>query len=660
MKNFIIKLSIVCTGIFFGGCANYHYMQANKEFNNLQYADAIKHYTTLIEDEKVLHKVISKEYDHDAEIKLANCYRLINDIKKAEPLFKELVKYPGIEPITMFHYARILMSKEDYANAKIWLNNYLAKVPNDMVAQMLVASCNSVNKFMNDTTLYAINEIDFPDFESIFSPTPYKNGLVFTADKKVKKKSEKDPWTGNSYFNLYFSEKDKDGHWLSPQLLKGEINGRYHEGPAAFTKSGKVAYFTRSNYYKNKLRKSSKNENNLKIFKAKLVNGEWAHLEEMPFSSDEYSVGHPSLSYDEKTIYFISDMPGGFGKTDIYSSKFDGKTWSKPENLGAEINSAGNEMFPFMGEDGTFYFSSDAHSNMGGLDVFATSYDDVGKKWLQPENISYPLNSSNDDFGFVINKDKKTGFISSNRKSSDKIYEFEKIVKKKEVAVKKDPVFNLSGVITVKGKGNPIEGVIVKLFDQSSVVKNPVDSTITDKSGRYKLKLKGGIDYDIFMTKENYFARNGTVSTKNRIASEDFIRDFEMDEIIIDKPIVLENIYYDVDKWDIRPEASKELDKLVKILNDNPNIIIELGSHTDRRASAQYNLILSDKRAKAAVFYLNSQGINMNRLKWKGYGETVFVACFGKNAVCTEEEHQKNRRTEFKVIKIMQPGLTNK
>lgn len=626
--------------LLFAGCSNYYLKKGNKEYSDLQYKNAIKHY----------NKVLSKKDNHEARINLGNSYRLTNDYKQAEPLFSEIVNYPEIDPVNWFFYSKILMNHGDYKEAKIWLKKYLDKSPNDVVAKMLLSSCNSVNQFMKDTTLYTLQSIPFSEFESSFGTVPYDQGLVFTADKKVSQKSKEEPWTGKSYYDLYFSERDKNGHWLSPQLLKGEINGRYHEGPATFTKTGDVVYFTRSNYLKSGLKLNSKNENNLKLFKAKLVNGKWTQLEELPFNSDEYSVGHPCLAKDQKTLYFISDMPGGYGGTDIYRAVLDGNTWSKPENLGKEINTAGNEMFPFIANDETFYFSSDAHNNLGGLDVFASSYDAKNKKWLQVENLNYPLNSSKDDFGFVIKGDNKTGYVSSNRNEVDNIYEFRK----------NDPAFNLSGKVTIKGKGLVFGDVTIILIDETNDAKNAKATAFTDAKGQYKFKLKPNTDYIVYGSKEGYFTQSVELTTKGKKYSKNFVVDFELDQIIIEKPIVLENIYYDLDKWEIRPDAVKELDKLVKLLIDNPNINIEMGSHTDSRAGDHYNLVLSEKRAKATVDYLVFRGIDANRLKYKGYGETELVNHCKNNVECTEDLHQQNRRTEFKVIKITKNGVAVK
>lgn len=615
------------------GCTNSLYKKGLKNYNKMEYSKAI------INFEKYLTK---KDQPNDAKIKLANSYRQVNDITNAEIWFSRIVELPESEPVNMFYYGKILMSQGRYIDAKKWFTAYLQKVPDDFVAEILLVSCNSLHSFKEDTTLYTLKEANIPEIATAFASTPYGNGIIFTADKIAFKNSATANWTGRSYLDIYYSQKDANGKWMSPALLRGTVNGQYHEGPACFNQKGDVVYFTRSNYFKKKkLLKSSKDENNLKLFRAELVGDNWTNVTELPFNSDEFSCGHPSLSADDKTLYFISDMPGGIGGTDIYKSSFDGTTWSKAENLGNEINTPGNEMFPYIHSDGTFYFSSDAHSTLGGLDVFMTYYD--GRKWLQVENLNYPLNTSKDDFAFVLNKDNKTGYLSSNRNDGDdRVFEI----------TKNDPTFILSG--SVSHKGNPNAGIDSAVIEIQNLTEKTKGFILTDKSGNYKVKLKVASEYAVKSWKPMYFTitplQNFCMIGKK--VSENFTANFLLEQIIIEKPIVLENIYYDLDKWFIRPDAALELDRVVQLMLDNPSLQIELSSHTDSRAGDQYNLVLSDKRAKATVEYLISKGINADRMRWKGYGESKLVNQCTNNAECTEEEHQKNRRTEFKAIKI--------
>lgn len=632
----IIALSILAL-LVVASCSEKLYKKGVKHYDKFEYTEAIKHF----------EKYQMKHDKADAKIKLANSYRMINDIPNAEKWYSIVVTMPESEPINMFYYAKTLMILEKYDEAKIWFNKYLEKVPDDFVAEMLLASCKSVNTFKKDTSLFTIKEASIPEIATAFGQVPYGKGIMFTGDKINYDPSliKKDVynWTGRSYLDIYYTAKDNSGKWMSPMMLKGDVNGQFHEGPACFTKEGNVVFFTRSNYAKkHKLAKSAKEENNLKIYRAELLDDKWTNVTELPFNSNDYSCGHPSLSPDGKTLYFISDMPGGLGGTDIYKSVYDGKNWGKPQNLGNVINTFGNEMFPYMHNDGTLYFSSDAHNNLGGLDVFMSSYD--GEKWLQVENLNYPLNSSKDDFAYVLSSDGKTGYVSSNRDNfEDKIFE----------VVKNDPTFILSGHVHQKGKPTlSIDSAIIEVYNLTTKSRQML---LTDKNGNYNMKLSVKSEYEVRCWKPMYFTvtKAQTFCMIGKKLSENFVANFTLDQIIIEKPIVLDNIYYDLDKWFIRPDAAMELDRLVSVMEKNPKIHIELSSHTDSRAGDQYNLVLSDKRAKAAVQYIISKGVDAKRMKWKGYGESKLVNKCKNDVPCTEEEHQQNRRTEFKVIKIM-------
>jgi peptidoglycan-associated lipoprotein len=643
------KLTILLLAIVaFSSCSKYYMRRGDKSYSSMKYDNAINNYS----------KYLSKKSSNDVKIRLANSYRLNNDYNNAERLYSEIVKIKETEPINLFYYGKVLMNNGKYNDAKKWLSDYLAVKSDDLLAKNMLASCYSCDNFYEDTTLYTVELADIPNVTTAFGQVKYGKGIVFSADKETFSSSNENGWTGRSYLDLYYTMKDNNENWMQPLQLQGEINGLYNEGPATFSTDKNKVYFTRNNYInKKKLIKSSKDENNLKVFRAELINGKWTNREELAFNSIEYSCGHPALSPDGKTLYFVSDMPGGFGGLDIYKVTLVGEVnpsqvadkrnagqaicsevWSAPQNLGNKINTEGNEMFPYIHSDGTLYFSSDGINGLGGLDIFSSSFD--GKNWQLPENLKYPVNSSKDDFSYVLNEDNKTGYLSSNRNEFDKIYEF----------TKHDPSFILTGTVTVKGNGKPAVGAIVEIINQYAGKK---ENAITDENGKYSLKLKPESVCKIQASKEGFF-KSGVIeiSTVNKKISETFKADFQLEEIIIEKPIVLENIYYDLAKWDIRSDAALELDKFVTLLNDNPAISVELSSHTDSRADDRYNMVLSEKRAKAAVEYLISRGIDANRLKGKGYGETKLVNRCGNGVDCFEEEHQQNRRTEFKVLKV--------
>lgn len=625
--QYLAILALSTTVLF--SCADRHIYQGDRHYDAWEYSEAIPHY------EKVYFKKPSK----DIGVKLAESYYKTGKLDAAEAVYEKVIKLSREKDVQYFNYAKVLMANGKYDEAKNTLNDYLAVHPEDHVAEMLISSCNSIDERFIDTSLYELNPIATDGFINTFSVAQYQDKIVFVGDKKPYSgnNTRKSAWTGNSYLNLYEMEKSEEGTWLSPQLLAGNVNGPFHEGPASFNSDGTEVYFTRSNYFKRKMELNENRENNLKIFKATLIDGEWTNLEELPFNSDDYSVGHPALTPCCYTLYFVSDMPGGFGGTDIYKTDLvDGK-WTEPENLGSDVNTAGNEMFPYYDEDGTLYFSSDAHNSMGGLDVFMTYF--TGLRWVQPENLNYPINSNKDDFGFVINDETNTGFISSSRTDKDKIYEFNKYA----------PKFNLIGFAHEKGSKKAIEGVRVEITDNTT---GDIVEATSDAKGNFKIKLDPEKDYELLCTKFGCFSRTDHLSTKGLKYSQDFYADFEVEPIVINKPIVLENIYYDFDMWNIRPDAAAELDKLVKLLKDNPEIDIEMGSHTDVRGSDKYNQVLSEKRAHAAVQYLVSKGIDQRRLTYKGYGESVLVNSCTNEAMCDEDAHQENRRTEFKVTKI--------
>lgn len=622
------SLILVTIGILIlSSCVNMQIRKGDRHYDHLSFKKATVHY----------EKALKKGAGIHTERKLAESYAYTNQVEKAHAVYLNFIDTEAAVPVDYFNFARVKMGVGEPLAAIPYFEKYLQTKSDDIVAQMLLASCKSINERFRDTTLYDLTPIVIDGFENTFAAQEYQNGVVFNADEKVILNSKKSTWTGNSYLSLYYMEKDQEGNWLNPEALKGEINGPFHDGPATFSADGKTVYFTRSNYVGRRLKANENNVSNLKIFKAELVDGKWKNVTPFPYNNDDFSIGHPTLSKDGKTMFFVSDMPGGFGGTDLYRSRWvDGK-WSKPENLGKDVNTDGNEMFPYIHEDGSLYFSSTAHNSMGGLDVFITY--EHGDHWAYPENLNYPINTFADDFAFQLDDNGLNGFVSSSRAEKDGMYEFEKNA----------PTFRLFGFAHVKGEKTPVEGVTVEITDADT---KEVIKMKSGPDGKFMLKLEAEKEYLLLCTKEGCFTRTDNIVTKGLKYSENFYADFLVEEIVIDKPIVLENIYYDFDRSYIREDAAKELDKLAKLLKDNPSISIEMGSHTDARGSDNYNMVLSSKRALAAVRYLIKKGIDSERLTWKGYGESVPVNECTNGVKCSEEKHQDNRRTEFKVIEI--------
>jgi outer membrane protein OmpA-like peptidoglycan-associated protein len=372
--------------------------------------------------------------------------------------------------------------------------------------------------------------------------------------------------------------------------------------------------------------------------------------EVLSFCKPEFNYAQATLSPNGKMMVFTSDMPGGKGGTDLYLSFLSNGEWSNPVNLGNAINTEKNESFPYLLSDDTLYFSSEAHNSYGGLDVFYSTFD--GAKWKKPYNLLFPLNSYKDDFAISFKDDKKSGYISSNRNDKDQIYAF----------AMNRPSFRIEGLVVNKTTQRPMQGVKITLSNR----KTKKDSIVySNSSGKFNFPISSDSKYKLLAEKNDYFVLSYNISTRGRTLSKVFNVVFEMEEIILNKAIKIDddaatesentrvkNIYYDFDKWDIRNDAIIELDRLVSLFRDNPNLIIEISAHTDSRGSDEYNMKLSQKRADAVVAYLVDRGVNPDMLIAKGYGESQPVNKCVNGVKCTEEEYQENRRSEFKVIAI--------
>jgi len=610
-------------------CASYHVRQGNRMYDSMAYNSAITEY----------QKALGKKDFPQARIKLAECYRLTNETVKAEEAYGKVVTMKEAEPIHKLRYAQLLMRNGKYDQARIWFDNYLKDQPGDNSAKQLRASCDSIDAFKADSAIYTVNTISVNTGQSNFSPQYYKDGIVFTTARSSGKTY---PWTGQPYLDLYYAKADKSGNFSSPLPLRGDVNTTYHEASSSFV-GDTVMYFTRNNYVKKKIKKSDEGVVNLKILSSTRKDTAWKNIQEFPYNSDNYSTGHPALSKDGNTMYFVSDMPGGLGGTDIYVTRKENGTWGKPQNMGPAINTPYNEMFPTVYHDTVLYFSSEGHYNMGGLDIFQSTRQNG--TWSEAENMRYPVNTSYDDFGFIMNDSSTAGYFSSNRggnPSIDNIYSFER----------KELKFTLDGIAVEKITQAPVEGVTVTLENTTLHKKQ---TAVTGPDGKFNFNLEQNSDFSVSGAKAEYFTNTEKVSTVGKNVSEDmYVKlKLEMERVLVNKPIVLENIYYDLDKWDIRPDAAQGLDRLITILKENTDIKIELSSHTDSRADDAYNMVLSQKRAESAVKYLMNHGIDKKRMTAKGFGESMLVNRCKNGVECSEEEHQQNRRTEFKVVGFM-------
>lgn len=639
LYNYAILIAAVA---FLASCSNGYIKSGDKEYENLSYSKAISKY----------EKALNGQPDNlDVKLKLANAHRILNQSEQSEAYYKEVADSIALPKEEKLNYAQVLMKNNKYDEAKPVLQDYLKEDPNNQLAKDLLTSSENVNILKEDTSAYMLTALPLDFTVSMFGPTHYKGGIIFAGETEITSAASTNPWTGYSFLDMFYVEKDGSGNWDIAEAFSEELNGKFHDGPATFNAAQDMIVYTRS-AMKNEKKQlvNEDNENQFYLYTSKMVDGAWTEPTELPFNSMEYSVGHPALTPDGKTLYFSSDMPGGYGGSDIYKSTFDGTTWTTPINVGKTINTEGNEAFPYIAKDGKMYFASEGHQTLGGLDVFVT--ENRGGVWTNPVNLAYPLNSSQDDFALIVDEGDTTGYVSSNRSGVDMIYEYAKI----------PPVFTLEGMATLKSTGKPIEEVVITVVNHTD---NDSARVTTAADGKFAFNLLPSKQYTIRGEKAGYFTVSEDFETGARSMEKNVNLVFNIDEIVTSDPgqgsggtgIVapktydIGEVFYDYDKAEIRNDAKPVLDKLVKLLNDNPTIKIEIQSHCDSRGPAWYNNNLSDKRAKAVVNYLVSKGISKDRLQSKGFGESQLVNGCSDDKDCTEEQHQENRRTEFIVLK---------
>jgi outer membrane protein OmpA-like peptidoglycan-associated protein/5-hydroxyisourate hydrolase-like protein (transthyretin family) len=716
----------------------------DKLFDKYLYSEAIIKYEGI------------KNKDENTTRRLADAYRLTSDPFEAEIQYEALFNKGNVTADDVWNYAEVLKMNKKYPEALAKIAQYNSMKPGEKRAEYHLADNIYYDKLMADVDRFAVKELAFNSIYSDYAPTFYNAELVFVSSRPLYSFTEyNDGWTDNRFTNLFagYDGKNKKNvptiNSIREVIIRGRLSKKFHEGPASFTTDGQTMIFTRNSYVKAKQLAAS-NERVLELWMSKLdVDGKWRNPVVLPFNKLEYNVGHPAIAPDGKTLYFISDMPGGFGGTDLYKCTMTADGYFGPAvNMGDKINTEGDEMYPFMHEKGILFFASNGHAGLGGLDLFCTKLSDDGKNG-KIMNLGGSINSSMDDFGLIMDISMKRGFFSSNRltgKGSDDIYAFD---------VLKPFTFNkaIVGIAKDKETGQPLAGVTVKLLDNkgnviSEVVttesgafsfdaepnldfsltgnntnykeakKNastkteddviavdlvlekmlsisvaclvtdnksgtPLDSVLvtindrntgnklfegyTDKQGRWRHELEKtmmntNISYVIKLDRKGYLAK--TIEWSYRIYKEEEIRmhefmDFNMGmlEVGIDlaKLLGLKDIYFDKGKWDIKPVAALELDKIVAAMKIYSTMHVALGAHTDCRGAVEANRTLSQKRAESCVNYIVSRGIDVNRIFPTGYGEdklTNDCKCEGTvKSTCSEDDHAKNRRIEFIVEK---------
>ncbi len=765
--------------------------QADRQFDQLAYAKAIELYEQALSTPTALSDVERQ----DARAKLGYSYQQTRDMQNAERVYHDLIGTGNLSADytkCYLFYAQTLASNGKYHQAQEAYDKYGSVQTSDKRSPSFSKLYRDVNALTRNAGSYKVEFLTMNTRRAEFSPMLYKDGLVFVSAgdggngiKRVFK------WNNTPFLDLYYLPDLKTIRTSKASSLGGgassskrvrtrlirplgsddytaltandtrtvgffggnnismgyedqpisesdrfsrTLNTKYHEGPATFTKDGSRVIFTRNNFNEGHYRESADGVNKLKLYTATQTSGIWSKAEEFPFNSDEFSTGHPALSKDDQLLYFSSDRPGGLGGTDIYVSKWSNGKWSEPVNLGKEVNSKGNELFPFVDEKGNMYFSSDGRAGLGDLDIFYAQLTPDGQQGKVVRNLGEPINSAKDDFGIVTDGDRNTGYFSSNRKNGgddDDVYRFTRqgsLYPCRELtlsivdATSREPLANTSvamdnpvnnkqkelktdaeGMVRIcldvdsdfkflasrEGYINNKVGFSTKdlsddqpsrleiLLDKSTEAekfgttmlrgrvmtqnnRKPVKSakvisinecdgtsqeTTSDADGNYEFMVKSGCPYALEALKDN-MGTTGAHVDKEGVGSTDLFMFKKGDVIKID------NIYYDRNKATIRSDAATELDKVVTLLTKYPAMTIEMRSHTDSRATAIYNKTLSGNRAKSAVAYLKSKGIATKRLVAKGYGESALLNKCKDGVNCPEEEHQQNRRTEIKILKL--------
>ena len=640
-KLYILSLVLSITFSF----AQTNLKKADALFKNYSYADASKAYEEILQNIKSPSTQTLKN--------AADSYYFISDGRNALKWYKKLYEAQG-NNLTDIYYLRYIQSLKavmDYDEADKMTKEYLTKKGDQKEINRYVAQKKQLDSLAKARPLYAIKNLDINTSKSDFGATFFQDRIVFTSARDTTKFSEKlYTWNNQPFLNLYVTERNPaDGSLFNETVFLPNVMTKYHEATATFDVYGKTIYYSTNIVKKNKLVVDEAKVNNFQIIKGDIVNNKLENPQKVFFDSDEYSVGHPSLSEDGKWLFFASDMTGGYGETDLYYVKIaaDG-TMSSPVNLGPKINTLGNDLFPFF-RNGKLYFSSDGHYGLGDLDVYESTFLADGT-FSEPKNLGAPINSNKDDFAYMIDGTDTFGYISSNRaegKGDDDIYSF----------TKGKPVCNqnISGLAVDRKTKLPLSDVTIMAYNSYSDI---LGETKTNYEGKYAIVVPCGKVVKMIAAKPNYSSDEKIVETTNENEGEIKDINFELsnyDDLVVKKKGVekvdVNPIYFDYDKYDITPIAIEELSKVVFIMRKFPNIRIKIESHTDSRGKDAYNLKLSDNRAKSTRDYIVSQEIDASRIESAiGYGESRLINKCKNGVKCTEEEHLLNRRSDFIII----------
>jgi len=611
---------------------------ADKFFNNYNYQKASELYEKAFDDGNDSEHVLTR---------LGDCYYNNSDTKTAEKWYAKAVEtHEDINPEYLFKYIQVLKSSGKYDEADTWVAKFKLLQSGD--SRVTNYNANNISAYDKLTSgdkklVTSIQNLPFNSKYSDFGTFIHEDRLYFVSARNTENKIYK--WNNEPFLNIYQTDiKTEDGKkdFLNVTTLpfKGIRKKDIHDGNITITNDGKTMYFTRDNVSKRNTKKfDDEGTTHLKLFRATLIDNVWADVVELPINDDIYSTGHPALSPDNSKLYFVSDREGGLGQTDIYVVDIlEDNNYSTPLNLGDKINTSGREMFPFVSKDSTLYFSSDGRLNLGLLDIFKSQI--LKDSTSAPENMGAPYNSGYDDFAYFVNSDNDKGYFSSNRpegQGSDDIYGFDAY----------QCTQTITGVARDDKTTHPLNAVSVKLIDEAGKV---IETFTTTKDGTYTFNVDCNKTYTVLGSKEDFKDDKKEVVT-DKIDKTVNTANLDLIPLIEGNQIVINPIFFDFDKWNIRTDAQYELENIVDVMRSHPEMVIKIESHTDSRGSDKYNMKLSDRRAKSTRDYIVSRGIAAERLESAiGYGETQLLNKCSNGVKCTKAEHQLNRRSYFYIL----------
>ncbi|HET8885752.1 MAG TPA: OmpA family protein [Salinimicrobium sp.] len=630
MKKLYIILMLSVVGCFTAAAQNDDTKDADKHFDRLEYVEAIEDYNKLVEKGKASDYVYKQ---------LAEANYNIYNTKEAERFYAMIIDSDIVDSEDVFRYSQMLKANQKFGKSNEMMHKFAQMAPNDDRAVQFLENPNYLPRLLEKEEKFSVEKLPINSPYSDFGAFEKGSQFFFSSARNESRKTY--GWTGEPTLDIFVANME-NGEMGEPVQIDGDINTTYHEGTLTITADGTKMYFDRTDYEDGDYESADNGVGQIQLFSADLVNGKWKDVRKVSFSTSDYSFGHPALSPDGKTLYFVSDMPGGQGGSDIYKVAIneDG-SFGEPENLGSRINTAGKENTPFISTTGTLYFSSTGHLGLGGLDVFYAEAD--GDGFSKPENIGKPVNSAGDDLSFTINEETQEGYVSSNRETAAAEKPNDEIFKVKQL----EPLCELELIASVMdiNTNEPLSGATVTLYDE---MENQLASRTTGADGTVSFEVDCDQVYVMQTNLTDYESKSVTVDKTEESSVTVNIGLSPIEVIITEEEVILNPILFEFDKSNITAQAAFELDKLVQVMQKYPEMKIQVYGHTDSRGSATYNQQLSDRRAKSTVQYVISKGIDAARISGEGKGESEPKVDCGSN--CSNEQHQTNRRSEFKIV----------